>query len=78
MSVDSVKNVISGTTLPETKETLSTTTIINNLTEAIPNIVISSIEIATDGVSWASFAVPNPDEYFRIPVENITVTEYNQ
>ena len=78
MSVDSVKNVISGTTLPETKETLSTTTIINNLTEAIPNIVISSIELATDGVSWASFAVPNPDEYFRIPVENITVTEYNQ
>lgn len=78
MSEQNVKNVISGTTLPETKETLSTTTIINNLTEAIPNIVISSIELSQDGVGWASFATPNPDEYFRIPVENITVTEYNQ
>lgn len=73
-----VKEVISGTTLPETKELLSTTTIINNLTEGIDNIVISSIELSKDGVSWASFVQPNPDEYFRIPITNITVTEYNQ
>ena len=73
-----VKNVISGTTTPETKQTLSTTSIITNLTEKIPNIVISSIELSDDGEGWSSFITPNPDEYLTIPVENITVTEYNQ
>lgn len=73
---ENIKNIISGTTMPETKQVLSTTTIINNLTKSIPNIVISSVELSNDGVGWASFVQPNPDEYLRIPVENITVTEY--
>lgn len=77
LSEDNVKNVISGTTNPETKQVLNTTSIIKNLTESIPDIIISNLEISTDGVGWSSFVQPNPDEYLRIPVSNITVTEYN-
>ena len=73
-----VKEVIFNTTTPETRQTLTTATIMNNLVDSNPNLVITNLEISTDNATWASFITPNVDEYLRIPIENITVTEYNQ
>lgn len=73
---DNIKQIIHNTTLPETKETLSTTTIIKSLTDNVPNIVISNLEISTNNVDWTSFITPGVNEYLRIPEANITVTEY--
>lgn len=73
-----IKEVIYNTTTPETRQTLTTATIMNNLVDSNPNLVITNLEISTDNATWASFVTPNVDEYLRIPIENITVTEYNQ
>lgn len=74
----SIKELISNNTNPQVKEILSTTSIMTKLTEEVPTIVIISMELSRDGVTWGSFIQPDKDEYLRIPVENITVTEYNQ
>lgn len=76
LSETSVKDIISQTTLPETKQTLSTATIMKNLTDGYKNLVITSLDISTDNTNWVSFITPSVDEFLRIPTSNITVTEY--
>ena len=78
LSEDSIKNIIYSTTTPQVKEMLTTTQINAKLIEQVPNIVITSIELSRDNATWGSFVQPNKDEFLRIPVENITVTEYEQ
>lgn len=78
LSGNQIKNIISSTTTPQVKEVLSTSMITKNLLQAIPNLVITSIEISEGMGVWVSFIKPNIDEYIRIPEANITVTEYTQ
>ena len=78
METENIKNIIYSTTTPQVKEVLSTTSIIKSLTESVPNIVVVSMELSRDGITWGSFVQPNKDEFLRIPVSNITVTEYEQ
>lgn len=78
LSTSQVKGLVADSITPEVKETLSTSSIIQILMKEIPNIVITSIEISEDNVTWVSYITPNVDEYIRIPEANITVTEYNQ
>lgn len=73
---NNIKEIISSTTTPQVREILSVTSIMSKLTEGIPNIVITSVELSTDDTNWSSFVQPDKNEYLRIPVENITVTEY--
>lgn len=78
LNEDMVKSIISDTTTPQTKQTLSISSIIKVLMDSNENLVITSLEISEDNVTWVSFISPNVDEYLRIPYGNITVTEYNQ
>lgn len=73
-----IKGLIEDTTTPEVKQTLTTATILNNLVDSNPNLVVTNLEISTDNTNWVAFITPNVDEYIRIPSANITVTEYDQ
>lgn len=78
LNQDLIKSIISDNTKPQVKQTLSVTSIMKALSDGIENIVITSLEISEDNSNWITFINPNPDEFIRIPVANITVTEYNQ
>ena len=78
ISTTQVAGLIADNTTPEVKETLSTSSITQTLLKEMPNLVITSIEISDDNATWVSYITPEINEYLRIPIENITVTEYNQ
>lgn len=78
ISTTQVAGLIADNTTPEVKETLSTSSITQTLLKEMPDLVITSIEVSDDNATWVSYITPEINEYLRIPIENITVTEYNQ